>query len=104
MHDFDDAASALHSEQTLCSNRALSYGRFPYGLASSVDAYARGLQKVLAPHPLTSEFVGMASYAPTYFLDIMDDESGVMAPALATWRQATVGPGSTLRRTPWNGR
>ena len=25
------------------------------------------------PPPLTSEFVGMASYAPTYFLDLMDD-------------------------------
>ena len=52
------------------------YGRFPYGLASSADVYARGLQKVLAPHPLMSEFVGMASYAPTYFLDIMDDDVG----------------------------
>ena len=31
---------------------------------------------MLAPHPLTSEFVGMASYAPTYFLDIMDDDVG----------------------------
>ena len=35
-----------------------------------------GLQKVLAPHPLTSEFVGMASYAPFCFLDIMDDDVG----------------------------
>ena len=26
------------------------------------------------PPPLTSEFVGMASYAPTYFLDLMDDD------------------------------
>ena len=52
------------------------YGRFPYGLVSSPDAYARGLQKMPAPHPLTSEFVGMASYAPTYFLDIMDDDVG----------------------------
>ena len=25
------------------------------------------------PPPLTSEFVGMVSYAPTYFLDLMDD-------------------------------
>ena len=24
--------------------------------------------------PLTSEFVGMASYAPTCFLDLMDDD------------------------------
>ena len=26
------------------------------------------------PPPVTSEFVGMASYAPTYFLDLMDDD------------------------------
>ena len=26
------------------------------------------------PPPLMSEFVGMASYAPTYFLDLMDDD------------------------------
>ena len=26
------------------------------------------------PPPLTSEFVGMASYAPTCFLDLMDDD------------------------------
>ena len=26
MHDFDDAASALHSEQTLCSNTTPPYG------------------------------------------------------------------------------
>ena len=66
--DFNDAASALHSEQTLCSKPAVSnvhaviyllfsifrrlpggtplsptrppYDRFPYGLASSADAYA----------------------------------------------------------------
>jgi hypothetical protein len=74
--DFNGAASALLSEQTLCSNPAPPYGRFPYGLASSAYAYARGLQKVLAPHPLTSEFVGMVSYAPTCFLDIMDDDVG----------------------------
>ena len=69
--DFDGAASALHSEQTVCSNPTVSntrtfirplftishrslggtalptpqtpYSRFPYGLASSADAYARGL-------------------------------------------------------------
>ena len=29
---------------------------------------------MLAPPPLASEFVGMASYAPTYFLDLMDDD------------------------------
>ena len=27
-----------------------------------------------APPPLTSKFVAMASYAPTYFLDLMDDD------------------------------
>ena len=102
--DIDGATSALLSEQTLCSNPAVSnihvviyllrsifrqipgglplslsqppYGQFPYGLASSADAYARGLQKVLAPHPLTSKFMGMASYSPTCFLDIMDDNVG----------------------------
>ena len=52
------------------------YGRFPYGLVSPVDAYARGLQKIMSPPPLTSEFVGMASYAPTCFLNIMDDDVG----------------------------
>ena len=41
--------------------------RFPYGLASLADAYARGLQKMQTPPPLTSEFMGMASYAPTTF-------------------------------------
>ena len=29
---------------------------------------------MLASLPLTSEFVGMASYAPTCFLDLMDDD------------------------------
>ena len=29
---------------------------------------------MLAPPPLTSEFVGMVSYAPTCFLDLMDDD------------------------------
>ena len=28
----------------------------------------------MAPPPLTSEFMGMASYGPTYFLNIMDDD------------------------------
>ena len=50
------------------------YGRFPYGLVSPMDAYARGLQKIMAPPALTSEFMGMASYAPTCFLDLMDDD------------------------------
>ena len=43
---------------------------------SPMDAYARGLQKIMAPPPLTFEFVGMASYAPICFLDIMDDDVG----------------------------
>ena len=29
---------------------------------------------MLAPPPLTSKFVGMTSYAPTCFLDLMDDD------------------------------
>ena len=48
--------------------------RFPYGLASPADAYARGLRRMPALPPLTSKFMGMASYAPTYFLDLMDDD------------------------------
>ena len=47
---------------------------FPYVLASPVDAYARGLRKMLAPLPLTSEFMGMASYAPTTFHELPYDE------------------------------
>ena len=50
------------------------YDRFPYGLASPADAYAWGLQRMLAPLPLMSKFMGMASYAPTCFLDLMDDD------------------------------
>ena len=52
----------------------LPCNRFPYGLASPTDAYARGLRKMLTPPPLTSEFVGMVSYAPASFHDLMDDE------------------------------
>ena len=48
---------------------------FPYGLASPTNAYAWGLRRMLAPPPLTSEFVGMASYAPTYFYELLDDEA-----------------------------
>ena len=33
-----------------------------------------GLRRTLAPPPLTSEFVGMASYAPTTFHELLDDE------------------------------
>jgi len=48
--------------------------RFPYGIASPVDAYVRELRKILTPPPLTSEFVGMAGYAPASFHDLMDDD------------------------------
>ena len=92
----------LHFEQTLYSNPTMSnvhaviyslftifcrfsggtplslprppYDRFPYGLASPTEAYTRGLQRMLAPPPLTSKFMGIASYAPTSFHDLMDDE------------------------------
>ena len=47
---------------------------FPYGLVSPAEAYAWRLQKMLTPPPLTSEFVGMAGYAPASFHDLMDDE------------------------------
>ena len=63
------------------------YHQIPYGLASPVDTYARGLRRMSTP-PLTSEFMGMASYAPTCFLDLMDgdvesDDSSIgdMAPS-----------------------
>ena len=100
--DLNDETPALRSEPTLGSNptvsnvhfvlyslfnifRRLSGGtplspprppcnRFPYGIASLADAYARGLQKMLTPPALTSEFVGMAGYAPASFHDLMDDE------------------------------
>ena len=51
-----------------------SYDRYPYGLVSSTDTYAQGLRRMPASPPLASKFVGMASYAPTYFLDLMDDD------------------------------
>ena len=98
----NDEASAFHSEQTLCSNPAVSnmhtiiyslftisrrlsggtvlttswtpYDRFPYGLASPADACTQGLRRTLPPSPLTSEFVGMASYAPTTFHELPNDE------------------------------
>ena len=50
------------------------HDQFPYGLASSADAYAWGLRKMLTPSPLTSEFVGMGSFAPTCFYELLDDE------------------------------
>ena len=48
--------------------------RFPYGLMSPMDVYARGLRRMLSPPPLTFEFVGIASYAPGSFHDFMDDD------------------------------
>ena len=64
------------------------YDQFPYGLASSADAYARWLRRMPAPPPLASKFMGMASYAPTCFFDLMDDDGesdnssiGDMAPS-----------------------
>ena len=39
-----------------------------------MDAYAQGLQKMLTPPPFTSEFMGMASYAPTCFFELLDYE------------------------------
>ena len=50
------------------------YDRFPYGLVSPTDACAQGLQRTLALPPLTFEFVGMESYAPTTFHELLDDE------------------------------
>ena len=60
--------------ETLLSLTQPLYGQFPYGLASFMDAYARWLRRMLVPPPLASEFKGMVSYAPTCFLDIMDDD------------------------------
>ena len=62
------------SGRTVLSAPQTPYDRFPYGLTSSVDACARGLQRMLTPSPLTSEFMGMVSYAPTTFHELLDDE------------------------------
>ena len=51
------------------------YNQFLYGIASPMAAYARWLRTTLASPPLTSEFVGMASYAPIYFYKLLDDEA-----------------------------
>ena len=59
---------------TPLSQPRLPCDQFPYGLASPTDAYAWGLQKMLTSPPLTSEFVGMAGYAPASFHDLMDDK------------------------------
>ena len=99
--DLNDETPALRSEPTLVLNpavsnvhivlyslfstfRRLSGGTplsppcwsywFPYGFSSPMDAYARGLRRMLTPSPLTSEFVGMAGYAPASFHDLMDNE------------------------------
>ena len=56
---------------------------------SLTDTYTWGLQRMLIPPPLTSEFMGMAGYTPTSFHDLMDDEvesdgssiSDIMAPS-----------------------
>ena len=75
--------------------------RFPYDLVSPADAYARGLQRMPALPPLMSEFVGMASYAPTYFLDLMDDDGesdgssiGDMAPSHRPSRECAMADAS----------
>ena len=39
-----------------------------------MDAYARGLRRMLAPSPLTSKFMGMVSYAPATLHELPDDE------------------------------
>ena len=100
--DLSDEACVLHSKQTLYSNPTVSnvhtviyslftifrplsrgsvlsapqtsYDRFPYGFMSPVDACARGLQRTLVLPPLTSKFMGMVSYAPTTFHELLDDE------------------------------
>ena len=39
-----------------------------------MDVYAQGLRMMLAPSPLTSEFMGMGGYAPAAFHELLDDE------------------------------
>jgi hypothetical protein len=98
--DFNDEVLALCSEPALGSNPTVSnvcfviyslftifhrfsegtplslprppYDRLPYGLASPTDAYAWGLQRMLASPPLA--FVGIASYSPASFHDLMDHD------------------------------
>ena len=63
-----------------------------------MDAYAQGLQKMLMPPPLTSEFMGMAGYAPASFHDLVDDEvesdssciGDVVAPSHPLSRECTM--------------
>ena len=52
----------------------IPYDRFPYGLASPVDAYARGLRRMLAPSPLATKSMGTAGYTPAGFHELPDDE------------------------------
>ena len=56
---------------------------------------------MLAPPPLTSEFVGMASHAPTWFYDLMDDDVESDGSSIGDIEAlATLCPGSALWRTP----
>ena len=51
------------------------YDRFPYGLPLVPHGCVHlGAPKDAGAAPLTSEFVGMASYAPTTFHELLNDE------------------------------
>ena len=45
-----------------------------HATGSPMPSRPPGAPKGAAPPPLMFEFVGMASYAPTCFLDLMDDD------------------------------
>ena len=62
------------SRGTILTTPQTPYDQFPYGPASPMDACTQGLRRTLVPSPLTSEFVGMVSYAPTTFHELPDDE------------------------------
>ena len=49
------------------------HSRHGHRMAGSPTALC-GLQKIMAPPPPTSEFVGMTSYGPSCFLHIMDND------------------------------
>ena len=78
------------------------YDRFPYGFTSPVDACTRGLRRMLTPPPLTSEFVGIAGYAPASFDDLVDDKvesdgssiGNVMAPGHPLSRECAMADAS----------
>ena len=53
-----------------------------------------GLQKMLTSPPLTSEFVGMAGYAPASFHDLVDDEVNSDGSSIGD----VVAPGHTLSK------